>query len=125
MRLLAIALGLYEAALFARAALEDNDALLAPLDCEHPDVHMRAAYWAALCRRCESSFRLQLGDPTPVKPAQSVVTGSGCVADSQLGKFAVQRRSPDPQAPCDFGHSPAVVTDRQTDDIRLDRIQCT
>ena len=97
MGLLAIVLGLDEAALFAKAAL---------------------------CRRCESSFRLlQLGDPTPVKPAQSVVTGSGCVADSQLGKFAVQRRSPDPQAPCDFGHSPAVVTDRQTDDIRLDRIQ--
>ena len=40
MGLLAIVLGLDEAALFARAALEDNDALLAALASERPDVHI-------------------------------------------------------------------------------------
>ncbi|MFZ4747760.1 MAG: hypothetical protein ACOYLK_12845 [Sphingomonas sp.] len=47
MRLLAIALGLDEAALVASVTLKDDDALPAALDFAHPDLDIQAAYGQA------------------------------------------------------------------------------
>jgi hypothetical protein len=47
MRLLAIALGLDEAALVASVTLKNDDALLAALDFAHPDLDIQAAYGQA------------------------------------------------------------------------------
>jgi len=83
MRLLAIALGLDEAALVASVTLKDDDALLAALDFAHPDLDIQAAYGqaaygqaaygqaaygVALSDAAKAAFAA-LGDPTPVKRA--------------------------------------------------------
>jgi hypothetical protein len=78
MRLLAIALGLDEAALVASVTLKDDDALLAALDFAHPDLDIQAAYGqaaygqaaygVALSDAAKAAFAA-LGDPSPVKRA--------------------------------------------------------
>jgi len=68
MRLLAIALGLDEAALVASVTLKDDDALLAALDFAHPDLDIQAAYGGGAFRTRKQLFAA-LGDPTPVKRA--------------------------------------------------------
>src|SRR3546814_807494 len=48
---------------------------------------------------------------------------SSRAVDAQVGKFAVERRAPDPQAPRDFGHAPAVMADGEANNIGLDILE--
>ena len=46
--------------------------------------------------------------------------GLGGGVDAEVAELAVERRAADPEPPRDFGHAPAIVADREADDVGLD-----